>query len=191
MTALLSEKESRVAGRGYQFRFLLLLSVVFAVGALLLFASLFLFLSRPIPGDYSSVFFALRHLTEFTLPMVSFSALVYILLVCGATAVLCIDTLHKIAGPLYRMGRVLDGFLSGDPVKPVVFREGDQASLLATAFNGFLGSLREDRRKWLEVMERAERLGLQDAAASGAEMEKAVAELEASLARYRQQAPSP
>ncbi|MBI5574980.1 MAG: hypothetical protein HY896_01305, partial [Deltaproteobacteria bacterium] len=36
-----------VAERGFQLRFLLLLSCIFAFGALLLFAIMFLFFSRP------------------------------------------------------------------------------------------------------------------------------------------------
>jgi hypothetical protein len=175
------ETEPRVAERGYLFRFLLQLSAVFAFGALLLFAILFLFFSRPIQGDYSSVFFALRHLTEFALPMVAFSALVYVLLVCGATAVVCVYAIHKIAGPIYRMERVIETYMAGDPVRPVNFRRGDQATVLAKAFNGYLDRVRGDRREWLGIMERAERITPQDPAV----MEKAVADLRQALSKYR------
>lgn len=181
MTGRLREKKIRVAERGYLFRFLLQLSAVFAFGALLLFAILFLFLSRPIQGDYSSVFYALRNLTEFALPMVSFSALVYVLLVCGATAVVCVYAIHKIAGPIYRMERVIETCLADEPVRTVTFRKGDQATVLATAFNGFLDRVREDRREWLGIMERAERICEKDPAG----MEKAVAELRRAVSKYR------
>lgn len=179
------EKEPSVAGRGYLFRFLLQLCAVFAFGALLLFSVLFLFFSRPIQGDYSSVFFALRHLTEFALPMVSFSALVYVLLVCGATAVVCVYAIHKVAGPLYRMARVVEGFLADAPTRPVVFRKGDQAAVLATSFNGFVNCLREDAGKWLEIMDAAEKAARGDGRAAAAAMEKAVAELTGAVAKYR------
>lgn len=185
MIASLYRADEGVAQRGYQFRFLLLLSFIFAFGALLLFAVLFLFFSRPLEGNYSSVFFALRHLTEFAFPIVSFSALVYILLVCAATAVLCVYALHKVAGPLFRMTRVTEGFLSGDAVRPVSFREGDQAAVLATAFNAFLSRLQEDRRAWLSAMERAEEIERKDPAAGRREMEKAAGEILSGLARFR------
>jgi hypothetical protein len=184
VTELLPGKGKRVAGRGYLFRFLLQLCAVFAFGALLLFAALFFFFSRPIQGDYSSVFFALRHLTEFSLPMVSFSALVYVLLVCGATAVVCIYAIHKVAGPLYRMARVIENYLADEPIRPVSFRKGDQATVLATSFNGFLGRLREDRQEWLGIMERAEEVCRKEPGACRAGMEKAVADLSRSVSKY-------
>lgn len=171
--------------RGYLFRFLLQLSAVFAFGALLLFAALFLFFSRPIQGDYSSVFFALRHLTEFSLPMVSFSALVYVLLVCGATAVVCVYAIHKIAGPIYRMERVIESYIAGEPVRRVSFRQGDQATVLAESFNGFIDRVREDRQAWMEIVERADEAGRKNPAAAQEEMEKAVALLRKAVSKYR------
>lgn len=174
-----------VSDRGFQFRFLLLLSCIFAFGALLLFAVMFLFFSRPLPGDYTSVFFALRNLTDFALPMVSFSALVYVLLVCGSMAVLCIYTLHKVAGPLYRMSRVIESYILGDFLRPVAFREGDQAALLATLFNRYIERLREDCRTWEETVERAEQAGRRNPAYLQSAMDKAVEELDHALSRYR------
>ncbi len=184
MTDRIAGKGAQVTERGYLFRFLLQLSAVFALGALLLFATLFFFFSRPIQGDYSSVFYALRHLTEFALPMVSFSALVYVLLVCGATAVVCVYAIHKVAGPIYRMERVIETCLADNPVGTVSFRKGDQATILATGFNGFLDCLRKDRQEWLGVMERAEELGRKDPAAAPEEMGKVVAELSRSVSKY-------
>jgi hypothetical protein len=132
VTDRIAGKGAQVAERGYLLRFLVQLSAVFAFGALLLFATLFLFLSRPIQGDYSSVFFALRHLTEFALPMVSFSALVYVLLVCGAIAVVCVYAIHKVAGPIYRMERVIETYLAGNPFS----RRGSTGSSTACGRTG-------------------------------------------------------
>lgn len=177
--------DAAVAAGGFKFRFLLLLSIIYAFGGFFLFLALFVIFSRPLAGDYSAVFFALRHLASFILPVIAFAGLAYILLVCMATAVLCIYTLHKIAGPLYRMERVLESYLAGESVKAAFFREGDQVKALASAFNGFIGRLREDRQNWLGMMEHAERLCLQDQTICRAEMEKALASLEVLLAKYR------
>lgn len=185
MTPARETHPAAIVERGYQFRFLLLLAFVFAFGAFFLFLAFFVVLSRPLQGDYASVFHALRHLSSFILPIVSFAVLVYVLLVCGLTVVLSVFALHKVAGPLYRMERVTEGFIAGGPTRPVFFRRGDQAAALAEAFNGFLASLREDRGKMLRVMEHAERLCLQDAATCRAEMEKALAEIDSILSRYR------
>ncbi|MCL5884113.1 MAG: hypothetical protein M1377_01970 [Deltaproteobacteria bacterium] len=175
----------RIVERGYQFRFLLLLAFIFAFGAFFLFLAFFVVFSRPLVGDYAGVFYALRHLSSFILPVVSFAVLAYVLLVCGVTVVLCIFALHKVAGPLYRMERVAEGFLAGAPTRAVFFRRGDQAAAMAETFNGFLVALREDRQKMLAAMEQAERLCLQDAATCRAEMERALSRVVSILSRYR------
>ncbi len=185
MRNILRGHDAPVAAGGFKIRFLLLLSFIYAFGGFFLFLALFVVFSRPLTGDYSAVFFALRHLASFILPVIAFAGLVYILLVCMATAVLCVYTLHKIAGPLYRMERLIESYLAGEPVKPAFFREGDQVMALASAFNGFIGCLREDRQKWLGIMGHAERLCIQDRETCRSEMEKALAELEILLAKYR------
>ncbi|HEY6097028.1 MAG TPA: hypothetical protein VIU83_03150 [Candidatus Deferrimicrobium sp.] len=184
MTGLLRGHEAPLSAR-FKTRFLVLLSFIHAFGMIFLFLALFIILSRPFPGDYSAVFLALRHLPAFLLPVIVISGFVSILLVCMAMAVLCVYKLHRIAGPLYRMERVVESYLAGEAVKPAFFREGDQVPALASAFNGFIGRLREDRQRWLGKMEHAERLCFQDRATCRSEMEKTLAELKILLAKYR------
>ncbi len=170
--------------RGYRFRFLLRLCLAFAGGTALLYGILYFVLSRPFTGDYGSVFHALRNLSVFLRPIIATSVLVYVLLVCGATAALCVYGLHKVAGPLYRMERVMESFRAGSPTRPVSFREGDEIEPLAQAFNDWVGKLRQDRQRWIAVMEEAERLCLQDDATCRARMEQALREIHADLGRY-------
>ncbi len=184
MTNVLRGHDAPVAAR-FTKRFLLALLLIDALGAALLFFALFVILSRPMAGDYPAVFLALRHLASYVPPVVVFAALAFVLLVGIATAVLCVVSLQKIAGPLYRMERLLDTYLAGEPVKPAFFREGDEVKALASSFNGFIGRLREDRQKWLGMLEHAERLCLQDRATCRLEMEKALTELELHMAKYR------
>lgn len=174
-----------IADRGYQFRFLLRLSLIFGGGAVLLFLGMFLVFSQPFSGDYAGVFYALRHLAAFLLPIIAFATLVYVLLVCVATAILCIYAIHKVAGPLYRMERVLESYIAGDPVKTVFFRQGDQLPALAAAFNAFADRLRKERQECLGLMEHAERLRLRDEAECRAGMRNALVEMETLLAKYR------
>lgn len=173
-----------IEGR-YQLRFLLRLVLLLAAGSVFLFLVLLAVFSRKISGDYPSVFHAVRHFAEFLFPIVAISVLAYVLLLCGATSVLCVYALHKVAGPLYRMERALEGIVEGEPVRPVFFRQGDQVHPLAKEFNGFVATLREDRARWAGVLEHADRLCLQDPATCRAEMEKSLAELERQLSKYR------
>ncbi len=176
--------EALIEGR-YQFRFLLRLVLLLAAGTAFLFLALLTIFSRKLSGEYPSVFYAVRHFTQFLFPIIAISVLAYLLLLCGGTAVLCVYALHKVAGPLYRMERALESYDAGEPVRPVFFRQGDQLHPLAKEFNRFVARLREDRNRWMGVLEHADRLCLQDQATCRAEMERALAELERQLTKYR------
>ena len=171
--------------RPYRLWFLTRLGINFAAGVAVLAAILYLVLSRPLPGDYAALFYALRTLSGFLWRIIAVSVLAYVLLSIGSTALLCVYGLHKMAGPLYRMERVIAGYLEGSPSRPVMFRAGDQFEPLAEAFNGWIGTLRQDRQRLLSRMETAERLCLQDEATCRAEMARALREVEADLSRYR------
>lgn len=185
MTAAGAGKGAPLVEAGYRFRLLLGLSAVFLLGTSLLHRILFAVFSREIAGDYAAALHALRHFSELAGPVIALSVLAYVLLVCGATVVLASYFLFKVAGPIYRMERTLEACVSGNPVRPVFFRHGDQAQTLTVTFNAFLRTLREDRQKWMGMMEHAERLCLQDQAACRAEMEKALSELDLLLSKYR------
>jgi len=157
--------------------------VYMAIGAAL-YAIFYLVLSRPLTGDYTGVFHALRNLSVFLRPVIAVSVLVYVLLVCGAIAVVCVYGLHKVAGPLYRMERVMEEVRQGAPTRTVSFRDGDQIEPLARAFNGWIGKLRQDRQRWLTAMTDAERFYLQDEATCRAKMEEALRKIAEDMARY-------
>ena len=171
--------------RGYRLRFILRLVLAFAAGAAALYSSFYLVLSRPLTGDYAGVFHALRNLSVFLRPFIALSVLVYILLVCGAIAAVCVYGLHRVAGPLYRMERVMEEIRVGTPTRTVAFRNGDQIEPLARALNGWVGRLRQDRQRWLATIKAAERHRLQDEATSRAEMEGALRKVAEDMARYR------
>ena len=170
--------------RRYVFGLLLRLCVNFAGGVGILFVILYFALSRPLPGDYAEAFHALRNLSPFLRPVLAVSVLAYALLACGSTSALCVYILHKVAGPLYRMERILDEYRSGAPTRTVSFRNDDQIQPLAHAFNLWIGTLRQDRQRWLATMKDAERHCLQDEATCRAAMEEALRKLEKDMARY-------
>ena len=107
------------------------------------------------------------------------------LLLCMVLSAYSIVLTHKVAGPLYRMGLVLDPYRSGAPTRTVSFRSGDQIQPLAQAFNLWIGTLRRDRQRWLATMKDAERHCLQDEATCRAQMEEALRKVAEDMARYR------
>jgi hypothetical protein len=170
---------------GYRFRFILRLCLAFAAGAAALYGIFYLVLSRPLTGDYAGVFHALRNLSVFLRPVIAVSVLVYVLLVCGAIATVCVYGLHKVAGPLYRMERVMEEIRKGAPTRTVSFRDGDQIEPLARAFNGWIGKLRQDRHRWLAAMEAAERSSLSGGATCRSKMEDTLRKIAKDMERYR------
>ena len=175
----------QLVGGRYLLGIVLRLFVNFAVGVGALYAILFFVLSRPLPGSYAEVYHQLRGLAAYLRPVVTVSVLAYALLASLSTAALCVYILHRVAGPLYRMERVLEEFRSGAATRPVSFRHGDQAWALAEAFNAWLGMLRQDRGRLIARMEEAERLCLLDEATCRAEMERTLRQVAGDLAAYR------
>jgi len=171
--------------RRYVFGLLLRLCVNFAGGVGILFIILYFALSRPLHGDYGEVFLALRNLSPFLRPILAVSVLVYALLACGSTSALCLFILPKVAGPLYRMERILDQYRSGAHTPTVSFRYDDQIQPLAHAFNHWIGTVRRDRQRWLATMMDAERHCLQDEATCRAKMEEALRKVAGDIGRYR------
>jgi hypothetical protein len=181
----LAGKGKRAAERGHAGRFAMQLLLTIGAGGGLLFLAFHLIFSQPLPGTYAGVYFALRNLSAFLVPILVFSLLAYVLVVGVVIALLSVYSFHKIAGPLYRMERALENFESGHAVKAVFLRKGDQMVALARAYNDFVAHLRDDRKEWLSAMEHAERLCLQDKATCRSEMGKALARLSEMLSRYR------
>ena len=181
----LAGKGKRAAEWGHEGRFAMQLLLTIGAGGGLLFLAFYLIFNQPLPGTYAGVYFALRDLSAFLVPILAFSMLAYVLVVSVVIALLSVYSFHKIAGPLYRMERALENFESGHAVKAVFLRKGDQMVALARAYNEFVAHLRDDRKEWLSAMEHAERLCLQDKATCRAEMGKALARLSEMLSRYR------
>jgi len=180
-----SAVKERAAERGHAGRFAMQLLLIIGAGGGLLYLAFYLIFIQPLPGTYSGVYFALRNLSAFLVPILIFSMLAYVLVVSVVIALLSGYSFHKIAGPLYRMERALENYESGHAVKAVFLREGDQLVPLAQAYNGFVARLRDDRKEWLSAMEHAERFCLQDAATCRAEMGHALARISELLSRYR------
>ena len=185
MSAWREGRGDPATGHSFWVRFLLFWLASSGLGTLLLFLFHYLYLTPPLPDRYAAVYYALRHLANTMLPVVALSFLAYVLFLSFAAAWLCINLLHKVAGPIFGMEKVLVTYLSGGSVRPFFMRHGDLVPDLVSAFNGFVGRLREDRRRWLGVMENADRLCLQDRETCRAEMEKALDELETLLFPYR------
>jgi len=171
-------------GRSFWGRFLLLWLAASGLGTLLLFLFHYLYLTVPFPESYTAVYHALGNLARTMPSVIVLSLLAYVFFLGGVSAWLSITSLHKVAGPMFGLEKVLRSYLDGASVRPFFMRHGDLVPELVSAFNRFVGRLREDRQKWTGVLENAERLTLQDRATRRAEMERALKGLVTLLSRY-------
>lgn len=185
MNARVFQGGARVSDSGFIARFAGMLLVIFSLGGISLFIAFYVILMQPLPSTYSGMYFALRNLSAFLVPMLSFSMVAYFLVVSVAVAILCGFAFHRIAGPLYRMERALENFESGDSVRAVFLRDGDLLAALPESYNRFIEHLRENRREWISAMEHADRLCFMDSAACRAARGEALARLSDLLSRYR------
>jgi len=174
----------RMTKTGYRSRFLFRLYLISAAGAAILFAILYFALAQPLPENYEGTFLMLRSMAVHLRATLITSVLAYAFLVFGSLGGLCVYWLHKVAGPLYRMERVIEGYRSGLPTRSVSFRIDDQIEPLAEAFNDWIGTLRQDRQRWVAAMEESERLLLQDEATRRSHMKEALGKIEVGLSRY-------
>lgn len=175
----------RLIRPGYRRSFLVRLYLISAAGSTLLFAVLYFALSQPLPDSYGAAFHMLRGTSGYLGAVLPVFVLAYAFLVFVSLGALCICWLHKVAGPLYRLERIIEGYRSGGVTRTISFRCDDQIEPLAEAFNDWIGSLRQDRQRWLVAMEDAERPGLQEEAASRRQMEAALRKIAEELSRYR------
>jgi methyl-accepting chemotaxis protein len=180
-----SRRPSRVADRELQVRFLSGLVLVLLFGVFFLYLALYVVFAKPFPAAYAGIFSALRRQADGLALVLGISVAGHAVVVSAAILVLCVLALHRLAGPLSRMERVLDRLEAGDPAAAVFFRRGDQAGGLDRAFNGFLDRLREDRRRGLAILEEAERLCLQDEDTCRSAREDALTRLSELLSCYR------
>jgi hypothetical protein len=174
-----------VTGRALWGRFLVWWFAFAGLGTLLLLLFHYRFLSVPLTGGYGAVFHALQRIRAGLFPVILLSMLAYVLLVGLASTLLCIHLLHKVAGPMFRLEKTMGEFLDGKPAKPVFVRHSDLVPDIASSFNGFVGRLREDRQRCAVLMDHADRLCMQDRETCRAERERALADLETLLDRYR------
>lgn len=76
--------------------------------------------------------------------MVNFRMLLSVILISPLVAVIGIFLSHKIAGPIYRIEKVLAGMAAGDLSNRIVLRKGDEMLSLADSINKLTESLKFD-----------------------------------------------
>jgi hypothetical protein len=119
----------------FKLMFLILLSII--IPALLTFTTLFFFINRILIDaqiNNEMVYNALLFMSHkvYVVLFSGFLLITLLLLIWGTLF------MHRIVGPLYRLGKELDTFIEGKPVSKIHFRKNDSFSWLAEKINCLL-----------------------------------------------------
>lgn len=96
-----------------------------------------------LPSDHIFFQFISRQESLLNIIYLATSAVVFLILV-----VTSIILSHKVAGPLYRLNKHMEGITqSGQPIQDVKFRKGDFFPELATSFNAMIARVSDYRTK--------------------------------------------
>lgn len=148
---------TRLLERAFKIRFGLKLCFFTLLGGAAVVLLLYFSLARSLGDSYGSAIYTIHELKIRVLPLIfasSYSILI-LGLVTAAIAVISVLFSHRIAGPLYRLGKSLEAIASGDLTVATRFRGMDQLSALADELNTMVRSLNHTSRS---VMESAEEL---------------------------------
>lgn len=129
--------------KAFQRKFILKFCVI-ALCAMVAASSLVYLLSKDtLTATYRYHHLALQRTGEAILPALVITNLVILLALLGATIAVTLYVSHKIAGPLYRLGRSVEGVGAGDLSFSVKLREHDELLDFAATLNGAVEGLRE------------------------------------------------
>jgi len=101
------------------------------------------FSKNTLTATYRYHHLALQRTGEAILPALAITNLVVLLAFLGATILVTLYVSHKIAGPLYRLGRSLESVGRGDLSLTIRLREHDQLTDFASTVNRTIEGLKE------------------------------------------------
>ncbi len=129
--------------KAFQRRFILKFCTI-ALAAMVAASLLVYFFSKnTLTATYRYHHLALERTGEAILPSLLITNAVVLVALIGATIAVTLYVSHKIAGPLYRLGKSLENLGSGDLSFSVKLREHDELSDFAATLNSTIENLRE------------------------------------------------
>lgn len=127
----------------FQNRFILKFCII-ALGAMVLASFLLYFFSKDsLTVTYRYHHLALQETAEVLLRPLILSNLIVLLILLIATVLVTMYVSHKIAGPLYGLGKSLESIGEGNLNLKIQFRKGDQLKELASQINQMTKNLNE------------------------------------------------
>lgn len=148
-------RDSNLVARTFKLRFGLKLCLFIIAGGLGVTLLLYLVTARHLGSSYGQAIYTIHDLKVRIFPLIFASSYsIFILaLVTGAIAVISVLFSHKIAGPIYRIGKSLQLIGEGDFTVDTRFRGNDQLSALADGINEMVRSLNHTSRRFTDALD--------------------------------------
>jgi methyl-accepting chemotaxis protein len=126
----------------FQRNFILKFFALLLLGALIFGVTIYFMSRSALTTTFDNSRLAIRSTADYLLPSIILSGIAVITIVGFAAIVMTLLASHKIAGPLYRIGKDVDEIASGSLSVNFVLRGGDEIKELAGKLNGMALSLR-------------------------------------------------
>lgn len=113
------------------------------IAGVLIFGGIIYFMSRStLTTTFNDSRLAIRNTADYMLPFVLLSSIAVITIIGFAAIVMTLFVSHRIAGPLYHIGRDIDELASGNLSVRINLRGGDEIKELAGKLDNMARSLR-------------------------------------------------
>lgn len=129
--------------KGFQAKFILKFCVLVAIGGLLTIGILYFMAAQSTTVTIVNSRVVVRTTADFLLPVFIQTVLIVTIIVSLATIVVTLLVSHKIAGPLYRFKKAMQGLGEGDFSSDFHIRRPDQLQDLANEFNNMISKIRQ------------------------------------------------
>ena len=128
----------------FQTKFILKFCALVAIGGLLTVGILYILAMHSTTVSIVNSRVVVRTTADFILPILIQTVLGIIIIVSIATIAMTLFVSHKIAGPLYRLKKVMETLAEGDFSNDFRIRRFDQLQDLANAFNAMILKIRTE-----------------------------------------------
>lgn len=138
-----SKRKIHFIDKPFQTKFILKFCAIVALGGLLTIGLLYLLAGKANTVSIVDSRVVVRTTADFILPILIQSVVIVLVIVSLATIVLTLFVSHKIAGPLYRLGKTIEKMEAGDFAEDFHIRRSDQLQNIADTFNKMVKKIRE------------------------------------------------
>ena len=129
--------------KSFQAKFILKFCALVVFGGLLTIGLLYLLAMQSTTASFVNSRVVVRTTADFILPILIQTVAIVMAIVGSATVIVTLFVSHKIAGPLYRLKKVMQGLGEGDFSSDFHIRHLDQLQDLAGTFNNTINKIRE------------------------------------------------